>query len=312
MQVFWLIVAWLTLPHWDREGQAASPASPATETNLIEQEYFRILELDDAALKKIDEWIRASQRPDASEAKTITLGGRINNAIKPVKEAYEAFIKAHPDHVHVRLAFASFLTDIGEEHAALPHLKKAIESDPALPAAWNNLANYYGHNGEIKKAFTHYEKAIEINPKESVYYHNFGTTVFLFRKDVKEHYQITESEVFDKALTLYQKALELDPKNFDLAEDIAQIYYGIRTTDSPSQMARPKEALKAWKRAESLAPGDFEREGVVIHLARTHIDMGNFKAARREIDRVTLPIYKELKEQVSRRIPETNTEIEKE
>ena len=31
----------------------------------------------------------------------------------------------------------------------------------------------------VKKAFSYYEKAIELDPKEPVYYHNFGTTVFL-------------------------------------------------------------------------------------------------------------------------------------
>lgn len=276
---------------------------PSEKPDPIEEEYYRILELDDAALTKIDEWIRASQRPDASEAGSIALAGRIKAEIAPVREAYEQFLKKHPNHARALLTYASFLTDIGVEREALPHLLKATEADPTLPAAWNNLANYYGHNGDVKKAFGHYEKAISLSPNEAVYYHNFGTSVFLFRKDVKEHYGITETEVFDKALELYGKALKLSPNNFDLAEDIAQTYYGIRTSDSPSKMARPDEAIRAWRHAESVAPADFEKQGVYIHLARAYIDKGDFAKAQRELDRVELPIYQELKDRVGRRVP---------
>lgn len=285
------------------EAQDTSATSGNEEVDPVEQEYHRILELDDSALTKIDEWIRSSQRPDASETELISITAKIKAQIEPVREAYDSFIQRNPTHARSRLTYASFLTDIGEEHSALAHLLQAKEINPALPAAWNNLANYYGHNGEVKKAFTHYEKAIEISPSESVYYHNFGTSVFLFRKDVKEHYKITEAQVFDKALSLYKKAQQFAPKNFDLAEDIAQTYYGIRTTDTPPKMARPNEALKAWTLAESLAPSDFEKQGVLIHLARIHIELKDFKEAGNALVAVTHPAYIELRDRVGRRVP---------
>ncbi len=284
-------------------GQETTSPDPAEAIDPVETAYQQLLELDDAALKKIDEWIRASQRPDAKEADTIALAGKIQAEIAPVHEAYKLFIKTHPTHARAHLTYASFLTDIGKEDESLSLLIKATELDPNLPAAWNNLANYYGHFGEVKKAFGHYERAIEIAPKESVYYHNFGTTVFLFRKDVREHYQITEEEVFDKALKLYEKALALDPKNFDLAEDIAQTYYGIRTQDVPSRMARPAAALKAWRYAETLAPSDFEKQGVFVHKARALIELMQFNDARQQLEQVNLPIYRELRDRVGRRVP---------
>jgi len=58
----------------------------------------------------------------------------------------------------------------------------------------------------VKKAFDYYAKAIELNPQEPIYYHNFGTTVYLFRKDAMDFYGITEQQVYDKALGLYSKA----------------------------------------------------------------------------------------------------------
>ena len=283
--------------------QAPTDGERPAEIDPTEQAYQQLLELDDEALTKIDEWIRASQRPDATETESIAIMGKIKAQIGPVREAYEAFIKDHPEHSKARLTYASFLTDIGEETEALPHLIKATELDPHLPAAWNNLANYYGHSGDLKKAFTHYEKAISIKPDEAVYYHNFGTTVFLFRKDVKEHYNITEEEVFDKALLLYKKAQSYDPQNFDLAEDIAQTYYGIRTQDVPSKMARPNEALKAWRYAEGIAPAEFEKQGVYLHLARVYIDLADFAKAEEQLKKISLPVYQELRDRIARRVP---------
>ena len=303
MRLLFLLIFALSFPVLFVQGQESPGPLVPKEGDPVEQEYYRILELDDEALTKIDDWIRASQRPNAPEAEAISLAGKIKAQIRPVREAYESFILKNPEHARSRLTYASFLTDIGEEHLALPHLIKATEVDPNLPAAWNNLANYYGHHGELKKAFSHYEKAIEINPNESVYYHNFGTTVFLFRKDVKEHYSITESQVFDKALGLYKKAQQLSPKDFDLAEDIAQTYYGIRTTDRPAKMARPQEALKAWTLASTLAPSEFEKQGVFIHLARVHIELKDFEEANNTLAKVTLAVYTELKDRVGRRVP---------
>ncbi len=299
--IFLFIIGGALLPLW---GQEADSSSNSAKTEPAEQHYQRLLELDDTILQKISEWIRASQRADALETETIALAGKINRAVQPVKEAYETFLSAHPNHAQARLTFASFLSDIGEEQAALPHLQKAVEINPHLPAAWNNLANYYGQNGNGKEAFACYEKAIALNSKEPLYYHNFGAVVFLFRNDAREYYHLTNTEVFDKTLSLYKKALELDPKNFDLAEDIAQTYYGIKTSDQPSKMAHPQEALDAWQYAASLAPSDFEKQGVRIHLARIYLEMENSEQARRELNQVTLPVYQTLKEQVGKHILE--------
>lgn len=293
-------------------GQEADCSSSSIKTEPAEQQYQRLLELDNAALRKISEWIRASQRHDALETETIALAGKINRAVQPVKEAYKTFLSAHPNHVQARLTFASFLSDISEEQAALPHLQKAVEINPCLPAAWNNLANYYGHNSNGKEAFACYEKAIALNPQEPLYYHNFGAVVFLFRNEARECYQLTNTKVFDKALSLYKKALELDPKNFDLAEDIAQTYYGIKTSDQPSKMARPQEALDAWQYAASLAPSDFEKQGVRIHLARVYLEMRNSEQAKHELNQVTLPVYQTLKEQVDKHILEFQSSQSKE
>jgi len=181
-------------------------APPASTNDPVELEYQKLMEDDDAALTEIDGWIKENQRFEAEGAGVPKdeLNRRIMKRTEPVRAAYDDFLKRNPKHGNAHLAYASFLEDIHEEDAALEHMLKAKEVDPKNPAAWNNLANYYGHFGDVTNAFSHYEKAIELDPKEPVYYHNFGTTVFLFRHDVMEYYGIKdEQQVFDKALVLY-------------------------------------------------------------------------------------------------------------
>jgi tetratricopeptide (TPR) repeat protein len=174
-------------------------------------------------------------------------------------------------------------------------MEKARELDPKNPATWNNLANYYGHFGEVTQAFAYYSKAIELNPNEPIYYQNFGTTVFLFRKDATEFYQINEQQVFDKALDLYAQARKLAPEDFALATDVAQTYYGIRPW-------RFEAALGAWTNALNVAGNEVEREGVYIHMARIEIQAHRWAQATNHLNAVTNAAYASLKDKVAKSI----------
>ena len=219
------------------------------------------------------------------------------------------FLRIHPEHARTRLAYGSFLNDIHEEDAAHSQWEKARELDPKNPAAWNNLANYYGHNGPVMKSFEYYGKAIELDPTESTYYFNLATTVYLFRRDATNYFKITEPEVFDKALALYRKALQLDPENFVLATDLAQSYYGIKLVKTGDTEANRKaaqklndEAIAAWQVALKLARDDIERQGVYIHFARLNIDAGRFEEARKNLNAVTNDMFNGTKKTLTKKL----------
>jgi tetratricopeptide (TPR) repeat protein len=174
---------------------------------------------------------------------------------------------------------------------------KAAQLDPKNPAAWNQLANYYGEHGPVTNAFVDYAKAIELNPAEPVYYQNLAANVYLFRKDARAYYGIGEEQVFDKALTLYRKAMQLNPQNFLLAADYAQSYYGIRPL-------RTNDALGAWTNALQIARDDNEREGVFLHLARIKMAAGRFAEARVHLNDVTNAAFADVKHQLERNLAE--------
>src|SRR5437667_2573001 len=245
----------------------------------VEKEYQNLLEADDAAQDEVDNWIRdeTAFREKGAGLPDATLRARIEQRFKAVRDTSEGFLRDHPEHARAHLAYGSFLMEIHDEDEAVNQMERERDLHAKNPAAWNNLANYYGHRSPVKKAFEYYAKAIELNTNEPVYYQNLATTVFLFRPDAMEFYKIDEPQVFDKALELYRKAMKLDPDNFVLASDYAQSYYGIRPMSTG-------DAIVAWESALKIAPDDKEREGVYIHLARIKLNAARVEDVRQHLN----------------------------
>jgi len=279
--------------------QVSDPNDPA------EQEYLKLIASDNAAQQEVDKWLRdhkavAGQDGGVASA-ALTL--RIEQRLEPVRKAYEGFLVRHPKHVPARLAYGSFLYDLGDDEAAVKQWEKARDLDPGNPAAWNNLANHYGHRGPTIKALECYEKAIELAPDEPVYFQNLATAVYLFRKDAMEYYHLTEDAVFERALELYRKAVKLDPDNFPLATDLAQSYYGFKPKPTPEAQAKWKSAaLTAWHYALKIANDDIERQGVYLHLARIELNTGGFDTARKHLETVTNEMYTAMKNRLLRNL----------
>ncbi len=264
-----------------------------------EKELTRLMAEDQAALDEVDKWIRdnnAFAAQGAGEPRE-TLNRRIRARFESVRKDYEDLLQRYPDFARGHLAYGSFLNDTGEEDAAGEQYGKAAQLDPKNPAAWNQLANYYGEHGPLTNAFVDYAKALELNPTEPVYYQNLAAMVFLFRKDAREFYGISEEQVFDKSLALYRKAMQLDPQNFLLATDYAESYYGIRPL-------RTNDALEAWTKALQIAHDDNEREGVYLHLARINIAAGRFAEARAHLNGVTNAAFADVKHRLEHNLAE--------
>jgi tetratricopeptide (TPR) repeat protein len=248
----------------------------------VELELKKVMMEGEAAQDEVDKWIRDNNDftkagaglPDAE------LNQRIRERFVPVRKSYQDFLARHPDSAHGYLAYGSFLNDLGEEYEASLQYEKSRQLDPTNPAVWNNLANFFAEFSPVTNAFIYYAKAVELNSNEPVYYQNFATTVYLFRKDAREFYHINEQQVFDKALALYRQAMKIAPDNFPLATDYAQSYYGIKPM-------RTNDALVAWTNTLAIAHNDLEREGVYLHLARIKTSIGRYDEARAQLAAVT-------------------------
>ena len=130
-------------------------------------------------------------RRRARENRRQELNARIVARLDLIRTNYEDFLQRYPNFARGHLAYASFLNNINDEEAAMLENEKARQLDPQNPAAWNNLANYYGEHGPMTNAFAYYAKAIELDPNESVYYQNLALVVYLLPpgRDVVLPYQ---------------------------------------------------------------------------------------------------------------------------
>jgi cytochrome c-type biogenesis protein CcmH/NrfG len=274
--------------------QQTGIAVPITNPDSPEERELRgVMIADDAALAEVNSWVSTNQIPVTDTNAAAAFREKIRTRLDGVKNDYEKFLRNHPDSARGYLAYGTFLDDIGEEGKAVVEYENSRQLDPKNPAVWNQLANYYGENGELTNAFAGYTEAIRLDPTEPVYYQNFATTVYLFRKDAREFYHINEQQVFDKALGLYRQAMKLDPRNLVLATDYAESYYGIRPL-------RTNDALVAWTNCLNVCKTEIEREGVLIHLARVKIAAGFYDEAQAHLDAVTNAVFSVLKNRLER------------
>jgi len=292
-------------------GALLATNQPAAVSNVIQQqtgvavpvaaapadrELRTVMLADDAAHDEVQGWIHefdAQTETNRTREASMELNRKIMERFDRVRTAYGTYLKNHPDSAKGYLAYGSFLADIGDIEGATAQYENSRQLDPGNPAVWNNLANIYGEFSPQTKAFEYYTQAIKLEPTEPIYYQNFATTVFLFRKDAREYYHINEQQVFDKALELYRQAMALEPDSLVLATDYAISFYGIKPM-------RTNDALMGWTNALKTARTDVEKEGVQIHLARTKINAGMFDEARSHLALVTNAMYGDLKRRVSR------------
>ena len=263
---------------------------------------------DDAALAEINDWISTNTIARTNTPALAEFKQRIHARFDVVKQGYESFLRNHPDSARGFLAYGSFLNDIGDEEGAKVQYENSRQLDPKNPAVWNQLANYYGEYGGLTNAFAYYTEAIRLDPTEPTYYQNFATTVYLFRKDAREFYGITEQQVFDKALGLYQQAMKLAPDDLVLATDYAESYYGIKPM-------RTNDALAAWTNCLNICKDENEREGVLVHLARVKIAAGQVEEARAHLAAITNQAFADSKLRLEHMIvlyqePPTNAALE--
>lgn len=302
-RVKWLVpilcVAWIeTRP----AAAAPKPEAPVPKFSIstvdpVEADFQRVMALDDAAHEEIDKWVKdngAFAKKGAGLSQAV-LSLKIEQRLEPVKQAYEDFLQRNPRHARGQLAFGSFLNDLGEEAEARKRWEKALELDPTNPAAYNNLANSFGQTGPVARAFELYAKAIELNPKQAIYYHNLASVIVLNRKEAAEHYRITEQQVLRHALELYRLARKFDPGNFQLATDLAQVYYGLQPPDHEA-------AVAAWSAAQALAGTAQEREATHLHLARVKAAAGRLMEARQHLEQVNDPAMAVIKSRLAREL----------
>lgn len=278
----------------NNSGAAVSKVDPA-----LEKDYERLQAEDDAVQAEIEKWKseHARLKAEGKAPPDEQLEKRIQERQQTVRKAYERFLEHYPNFAQAHLTYGSFLSQLEQDNAAQAQWEKALQLDPKLAVAYNNLAGIYTERGDTRKASEFFNKAIQISPTDGSFYHNFGDSVYVLRKAIMAQEGLTEQQVYAKALGLYSNAFRLAPTNYQFASDLAQTYYAL--TPLPFETA-----LSAWTNAMAVATDENQRQLTSIHLARLKMLSGRLTEARAHLATVTLPECAQLKSNLLARIVE--------
>ena len=288
---YWIIVFAVLLAAGESRG--AEPDDP------IGRELRALLLDDQNAQDRVDELIASNNafKLEGAGLSNAIMAAKIRQVIDPVREDYEAFLERNPRHARAHLALASFLQEFGDKINAKLHMDTALEIAPNDPVALNNLGNYYGEFGPPEKAFEFYQRAGKAAPDQSMYLRNLASVMVVQPEAAQTYFALTdEQDVVRRALLYFSEARRLNPADFLLCSTLAQTYYQLKPLPY-------NEAAAAWESALKVAGTRMEKEGVMIHLARIHIQAKKFDAARYNLNGISDPLLQDLKRELRAKIP---------
>jgi len=165
------------------------------------------------------------------------LGWTVETLVVPIPSNYPAEILTNT---------ATVLKYRGFYNMALHFYRKALEINPNLKEAWNNLADLYNRLGMFEEALRCADKALEIDPSytpalvnkgialaqlgkfdEAIHY--FDKAISINPKEKKAWYNkavvLTILGKYDEARKCLDKALEIDP-NYEHAKNLLSMISG--------------------------------------------------------------------------------------
>jgi Flp pilus assembly protein TadD len=117
---------------------------------------------------------------------------------------------------------------------AIAEYRKALDLDPELAAAHNNLGSALSDKGRLDEAIAEYSTALQLDPKIAASHNNLGNA-------------LKQKGRVDEAIAEYQKALQLDPKYYLAHNNLGNAY---------KDTGRLEEAIAEYRAAVRLQPNE--------------------------------------------------------
>jgi len=136
----------------------------------------------------------------------------------------------------------------GQCEKALELFRKAIDLDPAMTEAYNNLGLTYTEINEEEKATEAFKKAISLSPELAAAYNNLGYVFYRLGS-------------YEKAIDLYNEAIGRSKDSSSAYTNLGNAYY---------KLEKIEDAIDAWKKALALDPAN---EKARRNLKRFHAEV---------------------------------------
>jgi protein O-GlcNAc transferase len=160
---------------------------------------------------------------------------------------------------------------------AIEAYQKAIEIDPKLVDAYNNLGNIFLVQGEVEQAEIFFRKAVTANPLHFGSYLNLGNLL------IEQYQQV------DEAISYYQKAFNFNPNDPNILNNLS-VAYSLKDNHESQvlfyqgfyfhTLGNFTEAIGSYKQAISITP---ESKLLYFHLGLSWHSIGKTEAAIQEL-----------------------------
>jgi tetratricopeptide (TPR) repeat protein len=197
----------------------------------------------------------------------------------------------HPREPAVRSAHAEFLWDRDDRDGAIREWEAAERIAPRDARVLSQLADAHLATGRAKASAHYFHKACDAAPEDARLRHAAGHALFLFRHELVDE-ATSEACIVARALAHLAAATRLAPQHPEYARAYAETFYAVPQPDWPA-------ALAAWEHYLAVTDKpDFAR----ANLARVRLNMGQFGAARGELEKIQNTGFERLKSNLRRQI----------
>ncbi len=167
----------------------------------------------------------------------------------------ERVLAIEPYDLPVLVAAADCLCALGRAREAVPLYERALERNPRLPEAHNNLGNALQELGDCRRAVGCYRQALTLDAGDAEALGNLGNALRRLGQ-------------LEEALECTQRATALAP-----ASSVAHNNQGLTL----AALARPQEAIASFRRAVELNPRFAQ---ALQNLGNMLCDAGDYRGAR--------------------------------
>ena len=195
-----------------------------------------------------------------------------------IEQAYEFVLARYPENARAHVYYGEFLYDCrGKRAEGVNEWLKAVELDPDLSTAHNDLGLHYCEFGEYNRGFRHLDVARKLEPDNPDYLYNATQVYLIHRPQAQAYYSWTPRQVYEEAMKLSKRAVELAPNTYEFAKDYAVNFFASEQFGVEPDW---EQAAIAWQAARKCAR--FERDLFYTYLneARAWLRAGQKRHAR--------------------------------
>ncbi len=151
-------------------------------------------------------------------------------------EMYQRVLLLQPNdaQLHSKVAY-QLVVSLNELDAAIEAYLRAIELEPSMRLAYNNLGSCYSRRGDEEKAIEMYRKAIELFPDSvGVAYSNLAS-------------HLGDQGNYEEAIEICRKGIDVDPHAGQIRSELGRLLL---------KTGKPDEAERAYRNAVDASPNE--------------------------------------------------------